>query len=334
MQRTCHLHSLGFPRFWQGLADRASARRQILPARRKFMPYRLLPWAGAHEIIRPRRRGLQRARPGRGHSAVQFLRRFLLAALTAAAFSGTALAAGVGFVPHRAVYGLVLDRAKTDTAVNEASGELAVEWRRSCAGWTFEYRSLIDIGYTEGGRLQLVTRATTWEELDGRDFRFSVRHESNGKIVERIEGHAMLTNGGGSVTFSQPERKRLDLPRGTLFPIAHSLDILRVARTARPPVFHARRVFDGMDSDGAYLVNAVIGRSARAATGPAALHGLTAWPVHLGYFANSAEPGPRFELGMRLFDNGVTDDLVMALSEITLRGRIQRLQLLPDECPG
>jgi len=266
--------------------------------------------------------------------ALQLLRRLLMAGLMMLAVPGGALAAGAGFVPHRAVYGLALDRAKTGNAVNRASGELAVEWRQSCAGWTFEYRSLIDIGYSEGEGLQLATNASTWEEFNGGEFRFNVRHQSNGKVIEQIEGHAKLDKTGGVVTFSKPEEKRIKLPPGTLFPVAHSLEVLRAARAGPAPVFLARQVFDGMDSDGAYLVNAVIGKGSPASAGPQALRGLMGWPVHLGYFANSAAPDPRFELGMRLFANGVTDDLVMALSEITLRGHIQRLELLPDGCPG
>ncbi len=259
-----------------------------------------------------------------------------MAGLTAVALSGEALAAGVGFAPHRAVYGLALDRDKTGSDVSQASGELAVEWRQSCAGWTFEYRSLIDIGYSEGGRLRLVTRATTWEELDGREFRFNVRHESNGRVIELIEGYARMSKGGGVATFAKPKKKDIKLPPGTLFPVAHSIEVLRAATAAMAPapVFHARWVFDGMDFDGAYLVNAVIGKGSRPTGGPRALRGLMNWPVHLGYFADSAAPDPRFELGMRMFANGVTDDLVMALSEITLRGHIQRLELLPVDCPG
>lgn len=256
-----------------------------------------------------------------------------MAALAALALAPGALAA-VGFVPHRAVYGLVLDRAHSDKGVSQASGELAVEWRQSCSGWTFEYRSLIDIGYGEGGRLQLATYASTWEELNGKVFRFNVRHESNGKVIESIEGHATLDENGGAVTFSRPEEKRLSLPRGTLFPVAHSLDVVRAAQSNPPPVFRTRHVFDGMDSEGAYLVNAVIGKGSRASTGPPALRGLMAWPVHLGYFSDSADPEPRFELGMKLFANGITDELTMALPEITLRGRIQKLELLPDDCRG
>lgn len=257
-----------------------------------------------------------------------------MAGLTAVALSAGTAAVAAGFAPHRAVYGLTLDPGKSDQSVTEATGELAVEWRKSCEGWTFEYRSVIDIGYVEGRRLRLVTSATTWEELDGRNFRFSVRHETNGNVVDRVEGHAEMGDGGGTVTFSRPEKKRLALPPGTLFPLAHSLDVLKAARTQKPPVFYARQVFDGMDSDGAYLVNTVIGKGGRAEKAPAALRGQMAWPVHLGYFANSADPDPRFELGMRLFENGVTDDLVMTLSEITLRGRIQRLELLADDCAG
>jgi len=138
---------------------------------------------------------------------------------------------------------------------------------------------------------------------------------------------------GGAVSFSKPTKKRIKLPPGTLFPVAHTLDMLRAARARPAPVFHARRVFDGMDTDGAYLVNAVIGKGRRATAGPRGLREMMNWPVHLGYFANSAEPEPRFELGMRIFANGVTDDLVMALSEITLRGHIQKLELLSDDCP-
>lgn len=246
----------------------------------------------------------------------------------------------VEFVAHRALYKLVLEKARTGSGVSGVTGRMAVEWQDSCSGWTFEYHSVIDVEFAETKSIRLISTATSWESNDGENYRFSVRHKTDGKEVERIEGVAKASAGAtGHVEFSRPKARRLILPRGTLFPIAHSLSVLRTAAKEKAPAFLSQTVFDGMDVTGLYQVNAAIGRVGK--TGGAArmqnkeLKTTPSWHVSLGYFGmKSRKSEPNHEIKMRLYANGVADDMLMDFDEFIIRGRLDKLDMTPNpNCP-
>jgi hypothetical protein len=250
------------------------------------------------------------------------------------------------FSPHRALYNLSLVQARSGSGISTVTGKMAVEWNYSCTGWAFQYHSVIDVTFLEGAPVQLTSNATSWESSDGRDYRFDVRHKTNGTEMEHIEGVARLSgaNGAGHTLFTHPKPLKLELPAGTLFPVAHSLAIMRAAKKGgakkgRAPQFFSRTIFDGMDVKGLYQVNAVIGRvkpSQRKL--PAQINvmkGVPSWSVSLAYFAkNSKKSSPDHEIKMRLFANGVADDLVMDFEDFIVRARLSRIELLAEPSCG
>jgi hypothetical protein len=232
---------------------------------------------------------------------------------------------------------MTLVRAQAGSGIAGVTGEMAVEWRNACNGWTFEYRSVIDVDFSESESLRLTSSATTWESRDGRDYRFSVRHKTNGEDTERVEGIAVARKKGtdGGVDFSQPKKRKMTLPAGTLFPIAHSTAIMEALAKRKKPVLISRMVFDGMDAKGLYQVNAAIGHALPKGGGvlpeDGSMKNMRWWPVDLAYFAvgsNDAEPD--HEIKMHLYANGVADDLVMEFDDFTIRARIGRIELLPE----
>jgi len=267
-------------------------------------------------------------------ASLGFIRHLLLGILCIA---GTAAAADQ-LDAHRAFYTLSLVQARSGSGISGVTGKMAVEWINSCTGWAFQYRSVIDVDFDEGTPVQLTSNATSWESSDGRDYRFDVRHSTNGSETEHIEGVASLTgtNGSGQTIFTHPKPMKVDLPAGTLFPVAHSLAIIRAAKISKAPQFFVRTIFDGMDVKGLYQVNAVIGalRPAQKTDIPAnkdVMKKMESWSVSLAYFAvGSNESAPEHEIRMRLFANGVADDLVMDFEEFTVRARIDRLELFAD----
>ena len=245
-------------------------------------------------------------------------------------------AIAVEFAAHRALYNLVLEKASTGSGIAGVTGKMAVEWQDSCTGWTFEYHSVIDVEFSESKPIRLTSTATSWESRDGRKYRFNVRHKTDGKEVERIEGVARASAGKpGHVEFSAPETRRMVLPKGTLFPIAHSLFVMRNADQGKVPAFLSQTVFDGMDVTGLYQVNAAIGRHRQSGGAtPArsqALENTKSWHVSLGYFGmKSRKAVPEHEIKMRLYANGVADDMLMDFDEFIIRGRLNKLDLIPN----
>tara|TARA_B100000676_G_scaffold248099_1_gene251652 strand:+ start:31976 stop:32800 length:825 start_codon:yes stop_codon:yes gene_type:complete len=240
----------------------------------------------------------------------------------------------VEFAAHRALYRLTLASAPASGGIVGVNGEMAVDWQNACSGWTFDYRSIIDILKTEEDNVRLATSATTWESADGRQYNFDVRHTTNDTEKEQISGIARMPKTGqpGQVEFVKPKKKQLKLPKGTLFPIAHSLAIMRAMVKENSPAIVSRNVFDGMDATGLYLVNAVIGK-ARAAGGskiklPGAMRGKKHWPVGLAYFQHgSGKSLPDHEMKMAVYENGVADKFLMDFQEFVLRADLVRIEL-------
>jgi hypothetical protein len=243
--------------------------------------------------------------------------------------------------PHRALYDLSLEQARSGSGISAVSGEMAVEWVNSCTGWAFQYSSVIDVTFLEGEPVRLTSNATSWESSDGRDYRFDVRHKTNGTEMEHIEGVAKLNGpgGAGQTVFVHPESLKINLPAGTLFPVAHSLDIVRAAKTGKTPQFVTRTIFDGMDVKGLYQVNAVIGTvkpsQRKLSANIDVLKGMPSWSLSLAYFArDSNKSAPDHEIKMRLFANGVADDLIMDFEDFVVRARLSRIKLLDDPSCG
>ena len=269
------------------------------------------------------------------------MRRMALACSLAVAFPpqlqlGQALAAGLSPQPHRAVYELSLKRASSANVI-EAGGRLAMEWTADCEGHVLNQRILTRLVDSEGQEVLNDYQVTSWESLDGATFRFNSRNEINGELVEEVAGVARLEapGGPGVVEFAKPEPGTLALASGVLFPTEHTLAVIRAARAGERMI--ELPLFDGSGMESVFSTFSVIGE--REATSPEAerhpaLRGVASWPVHLAYFRIPPKPGepdglPEFETGMRLFENGVTGDIVLDYGGFELGGVLSRLDPLP-----
>jgi hypothetical protein len=239
-----------------------------------------------------------------------------------------------GFAPHRAVYRTTMVSARGGSGIADVSGQLAAQWRKDCQGWTFEYRSVLNITLAEGPPLRLASHATSWESLDGRRYNFTMRHVSNGKEAERIEGAATLAaDGSGTVRFTSPTPREIKLPRGTLFPTAHSEAVLAAAAGLKGVKTLSRVVFDGMGDEGPMALNALMtphrAKPEADKALPKPLAGMASYNTTMAYFdLGAASAEPTHEMAMRLFANGVGDGLVLDFKDFTVRGALTRLDML------
>lgn len=262
------------------------------------------------------------------------IRRLLaLTALSVLLLSPAAEALAGALSPHRAVYEMTLLKTRTGSGIAGVRGEMAVQYQRDCQGWTFEHRSVLEVSFVETGSIRLSTRATSWESVDGTEYVFALRHASDGTETERIEGRARVSEGEeGIAEFTAPEAQRFVLPRGTLFPVAHSDAVLAAAARAGGPVTLSRHVFDGMGVEGPFEVNAVVrpaGPPAEPNPAAASLAGLDAWRLNLAYFQLAApEALPKHEIAMRLYVNGVADELQIDFSDFTVHAALEKIDLL------
>ncbi|MCS6853779.1 MAG: cell envelope integrity EipB family protein [Elioraea sp.] len=240
----------------------------------------------------------------------------------------------VSLASHRAGYRLALDTARPNPDVESAAGAMLYEVVDRCEGWTVEQRFTLQVVSRSGQAYEMASDYVTWEEKDGTRFRFRLRQATDGAVVQTLIGEARIdpATGAAEARYTAPDQQTIALPRGTMFPMQHTLRLLEAAeRGAR--VFPAP-IFDGTEEDGARDTNTVIfARLAPDASHPQpALRPLPSFRVRIAFFDPQGTGQPEYEIGIRYFANGVADDLRMDFGEFAVRGELVEYEELAGGC--
>lgn len=146
---------------------------------------------------------------------------------------------------------------------------------------------------------------------------------------------------GGVAEFSKPEQSTIPLKSDVLFPTAHTLFLIDEAQAGVP--FVVRQVFDGTTVDDATTISAAIGATLKPGEENADEHPIKtvlldrpSWRMRLAFFpAESKAETPDYELGMRLMDNGVSQNMALDYGDYTVNARLAHIEPLPKPtCPG
>ncbi|MBI1239262.1 MAG: DUF1849 family protein [Alphaproteobacteria bacterium] len=257
----------------------------------------------------------------------------LLAAILVAppAFAGA-------MVPHRASYDIRLKEAKWGAGVTGVTGRLVIEFNDACDGYTLNQRFVTQMQDSDGAVTTSDLWLTSWEAADGRSFRFNLKNEVDGTVVESFKGRAVIDASGGQVAYEGVALDEVTLPSGTVFPTEHAFDLIKAAEAGENAL--SRTVFDGSGEGDVYAAHAVIGAPRTGADGlkglegvPGAEHlaGLTAWPVTLSYFKTQSQaPLPDYESSFVMYSNGMSSGLVLDYGDFSLSGTLKEIEVLPD----
>jgi hypothetical protein len=242
----------------------------------------------------------------------------------------------VVLVPHRATYDMKLNVARPNSGIVEVSGRMVLEMVDSCEAWEVKQRIKLKFLRNDGEEFDTDSSFTSYETKDGLGLRFSVRNIQDQEVEEELRGHADLdaTGGKGRASFSLPEVRNFELPAGTLFPTTHLALIIRHARDGDKSVSYS--VFDGARLDGAFTVNAVIGKPPRGAGAPVVrgdvgLLRQQSWGVRLAFFAagDQGTANPEYELALDLLANGVARSMLLDYGDFAVDARLVQIQALP-----
>ncbi len=242
--------------------------------------------------------------------------------------------AAAELVPHRATYTLELAQQRVGAGISGVDGKMFFVWEDVCDGWTIEQRYQMSFIYAQGGEADVDTSYATWESKDGRQFTFNLRRETNGIIDDEYRGAASLADDGtGRARYRVPDDRTMDLPAGTFFPTAHSLELLR--RAVGGETFFTALMFDGTEEQGLTELSAVIGQPLAAdevAAEP--LLATISWPVEMAFFETEVlESTPIYEISVRLFDNGIIDAMDIDYGDFVIRATLEELEALdPPDC--
>ncbi|MCE8000312.1 MAG: cell envelope integrity EipB family protein [Rhodobiaceae bacterium] len=241
---------------------------------------------------------------------------------------------------HRAVYELQLSEVKTSADVGALSGRMVLEWDgNSCDGYTLSQRLVTEIVDTDGRAEVTDVRMTSWESADGDQFRFEVQQFAGLSLVNTISGFADRSESPLVASFTEPGDLTLQLPQDIIFPSEFMKNLVEAAQ-AGETLFSAP-VFEGAETDKYFLVSSFIGKPSVAEIKEVATDGeglalesASSWPVQVSYFLPNAKEGlPEYQVSYRLYDNGVSSNLVLDYGDIVINGTLTELTyLVSDPC--
>ncbi len=243
---------------------------------------------------------------------------------------------------HRAVYELTLLKSTGAKSPTSAKGRIAFDFSgTSCEGYVTNFRQVTQLSPTEGDTRTSDMNTATFEDGNGKNFRFKVRTQLNEQPVEDIHGQAHKSSDGAVIVeIRQPRRAKVDLDSSVLFPTEHLRQIIEKAIAGEQLL--EVKVYDGSDNgQKVYDTLSIIGRvietpaSEEAAQNPA-LAGLKRWPVTISYFEPGKKDGvPNYVLSFDVYENGISRALRLDYGDFVLAGSMTKLDILPQSpCAG
>jgi hypothetical protein len=268
----------------------------------------------------------------------------VLAAMTGS--TGAESANGILLAPHRAVYDMTLGTSRSGSSVTAVTGRMVFEITGSaCEGYTQNMRFVTEMRSNEGEPVLSDQRSSTWEDGQGRIFRFNTTQLRNQKPAETTVGDANRAGPAGEVKvdITKPAKSSKTLASGTFFPVQHSIALLEAAKSGKDK-FRAD-IYDGSEKgEKAYDTSARIGKmmppganaSLPSLKASDPLERMPAWPVTISYYErgqSGQDATPVYELSFVFFENGVSRRLVIDYGDFSIKGELSRIDFLePTKC--
>lgn len=256
---------------------------------------------------------------------------------------GIANAAPVDLLSHRAIYDIALVPEKSKGLVG-ANGRIAFEFiGNACDGYALNFRQVTSLDDGEGRSKLMDMRSSTWEDAEGKKFRFTIKNMVNNETTQQSDGTAERGQDGGvSVALKAPKPTRVDLPGEAVFPTNHTVRLLEAAKSgARSLVI---QVFDGSDGgQKSYDTTAMIGKPIEGKAADRLENVLRdsgyaaekRWPISISYFESNAtgDRTPVYVMSFDLLENGVYSNIKFDFGDFALAAKMSKLEKMKtDEC--
>jgi envelope integrity protein B len=264
-----------------------------------------------------------------------------IALVSGAAQAAPGAAASVPFLAHQAVYDLSLQKARGNAAINNARGRILYSFTgNSCEGYTTDFRQVSELESGENKTTMSDLRSTSWEDADGKSYRFKIETRMNDSAPAAVDGIAERTGHTVTVKLKQPKQKTFTLDEDTIFPTEQVKRIIAAAKEGKSVLELV--VYDGSD-DGEKVYNTltVIGQpipgdrvpaKPDASTASDALKSMTRWPVTVSYYDRAAksetgEQTPVYAMSFELYENGVSRALVLDYNDFVIAGAMGKIDV-------
>jgi hypothetical protein len=253
-------------------------------------------------------------------------------------------AAGVPFLPHQALYELSLVKSRgSSNQVNSARGRILYNFSGNvCEGYTSEFRQVSELEIGDGGKTMLSDlRSSSWEDGEGKSYRFKVDSRSNDSDTSSVDGIAERSGDHITVKLKQPEAKTFTLDGSTVFPTEQIHRIIDAAQAGKSLL--ELTVYDGSDNgQKVYNTLTVIGQpilgtkqvaSPDPSTDNTQMKALTRWPVTVSYYdrdgkKKDGEQTPVYSMSFELYENGVSRRLVLDYNDFVIAGALGKFDAM------
>jgi hypothetical protein len=247
-----------------------------------------------------------------------------------------ATAASAAFLPHQALYDLSLVKSRGSASIDHARGRILYNFSGSpCEGYASEFRQVSELNSGEGKVTLSDLRSSSWEDAEGKSYRFTIDTRMNDVETRPVDGLAERTGDHITVKLKQPEAKTFTLDGSTVFPTEQIRGIIAAAKQGQSLL--ELTVYDGSDNgEKVYNTLTVIGQAIPAdrttgspdpSTTNDQMKSLTRWPVTVSYYdreakAKDGEQTPVYAMSFELFENGVSRALVLDYNDFVISGAL------------
>lgn len=244
--------------------------------------------------------------------------------------------------PHRAIYDLKLSKSRGSRGIEGVRGRILYDFSGSaCEGYQLQFRQVSELDSGEGKAALSDLRSTTWEDGEGKKFRFNSENLFNERRTDIVDGHAERNAKAVAVSLGKPKEKSFAVPSNAVFPTEHMRRIIAAAREGKSVLDFP--VYDGSESgEKLYNTLTVIGHAIAsdekvptdASAKIPALAKLVRWPVTVSYFdkkdekaEQSGEQTPVYSITFELYENGISRSLILDYTDFTISGEMTSLEL-------
>ncbi len=245
-----------------------------------------------------------------------------------------------GFIPHKALYDIYLSSKKSSAKVANIHGKMVYEWQPSCDAWVSSHHFDVTYEYAETPPMRITSDFSTYESFDGKGFNFTSQRKREGLVFEELRGNVVAqdTDYPNEAVYSIPEDLVFELPEGTLFPMAHTLDVLDKIKGGQK--FYNATMFDGSDEEGPVDINSFIGKSASFTPDEeykkhidTTLVENEAWKLRLAFFPlSSFEETSDYEMSVIFHENGVISDMEIEYDDFSVVQKLVAIEKLGSNC--
>lgn len=243
--------------------------------------------------------------------------------------------------PHKALYDIKLVATRSGSQIINISGKMYYEWKPTCDAWITDHRFSLFYEYADSPGMKVTSDFSTFETFDGESFNFSARRKRDNTLYQELRGKASVADKGGvqegKAEFSMPENLDFDLSSGAMFPMTHTLEMIKKAKADKK--FFKAVVFDGSDDEGPVEINSFIGKPVNALKIlppnedlDMSLLNTKAWKVRMAVFP-TADDGALsdYEMSMVFHENGIISDMLIDYDDFSVTQKLVALDKVePD----